>query len=287
MILSEKITYLRKQNGWSQEQLAEQLNVSRQSISKWESGASIPDLDRILKLSKLFDVSTDYLLKDEIEEDISEISSDVYEEPGLTISLEEANDYMKLAEQVCAKIALGVSLCILSPVPLMLLAVSAEAGNIGLTPDNAGGIGTALLLLLVGIALSLFIPSGMQLAKYDYLEKESFSLAYGVYGIVSQKKEGFESKFRSGITAGVLLCVGSAIPLLLAAGFSDNDFVAVSCVCILLAMVAAGVYLLVHVGIIHGSYSKLLQEEDYTKEKKALSKKTEVFNGIYPSFFCL
>lgn len=157
MILSEKITYLRKQNGWSQEQLAEQLNVSRQSISKWESGASIPDLDRILKLSKLFDVSTDYLLKDEIEEDISEISSDVYEEPGLTISLEEANDYMKLAEQVCAKIALGVSLCILSPVPLMLLAVSAEAGNIGLTPDNAGGIGTALLLLLVGIALSLFI----------------------------------------------------------------------------------------------------------------------------------
>lgn len=52
MILSEKITYLRKQNGWSQEQLAEQLNVSRQSISKWESGASIPDLDRILKLSK-------------------------------------------------------------------------------------------------------------------------------------------------------------------------------------------------------------------------------------------
>ena len=62
MILGEKIAVLRKQNGWSQEDLAEQLQISRQSVSKWESGASIPDLDRIVKLSALFGVSTDYLL---------------------------------------------------------------------------------------------------------------------------------------------------------------------------------------------------------------------------------
>ena len=68
MILGEKIAVLRKQNGWSQEDLAEQLQISRQSVSKWESGASIPDLDRIVKLSALFGVSTDYLLKDEIQD---------------------------------------------------------------------------------------------------------------------------------------------------------------------------------------------------------------------------
>ena len=68
MILGEKIAALRKQNNWSQEELAEKLQISRQSVSKWESGASIPDLDRIVKLSALFGVSTDYLLKDEMEE---------------------------------------------------------------------------------------------------------------------------------------------------------------------------------------------------------------------------
>ena len=61
MILAEKIMEMRKKNGWSQEELAYQLGVSRQSVSKWESGASIPDLERILKLSEIFGVSTDYL----------------------------------------------------------------------------------------------------------------------------------------------------------------------------------------------------------------------------------
>ena len=66
MILAEKITELRKKNGWSQEELAEQLDVSRQSISKWESAQSTPDMNRILKMSDIFGVSTDYLLKDEM-----------------------------------------------------------------------------------------------------------------------------------------------------------------------------------------------------------------------------
>ena len=68
MILADKIMQLRKQKGWSQEELAEKLGISRQSVSKWESGMSVPDLDKILKLGELFAVSTDYLLKEEMEE---------------------------------------------------------------------------------------------------------------------------------------------------------------------------------------------------------------------------
>ena len=67
MKLAEKIMALRKQRGWSQEELAQQLSVSRQSVSKWESGASAPDLDKILKMSEIFDVSTDALLKEEMD----------------------------------------------------------------------------------------------------------------------------------------------------------------------------------------------------------------------------
>ena len=71
MKLSEKIAGERKKLGWSQEELAERLGVSRQAVSKWESGQSVPDLTKLLGLSKVFGVTTDYLLK-ETEPDRSE-----------------------------------------------------------------------------------------------------------------------------------------------------------------------------------------------------------------------
>ena len=69
MKLSDKIIQLRKANGWSQEDLAERLNVSRQAISRWEGATAQPDAANILQLSKLFGVTTDYLLNDEYESD--------------------------------------------------------------------------------------------------------------------------------------------------------------------------------------------------------------------------
>ena len=126
MILAEKIIKLRKQNGWSQEELAMKLQVSRQSVSKWESTASIPDLDKIVRLSEIFGVSTDYLLKDSAEEEAGIPvlgAEEPYGEAGQArnISLEEANTYMKLVERAAGKIAAGVAACILSPVLLILL----------------------------------------------------------------------------------------------------------------------------------------------------------------------
>ena len=69
MKLSDKITKLRKVNGWSQEDLAEKLNVSRQAISRWENGTALPDANNILQLSKLFNVTTDYLLNEDYSSD--------------------------------------------------------------------------------------------------------------------------------------------------------------------------------------------------------------------------
>ena len=67
MILADKIIALRKKAGWSQEELAQQLNVSRQSVSKWEGAQSVPDLEKVLQMSRIFGVTTDFLLKDEVE----------------------------------------------------------------------------------------------------------------------------------------------------------------------------------------------------------------------------
>ena len=69
MKLPDKIIKLRKENGWSQEELAEKLDVSRQAISRWENGTALPDAQNVLQISKLFHVTTDYLLNDDYESD--------------------------------------------------------------------------------------------------------------------------------------------------------------------------------------------------------------------------
>lgn len=78
-MLSEKLYKLRKNSGLSQEQLAEQLNVSRQAISKWESGTAVPESEKLITISNYFDVSVDYLLKDD-EEDKAKATVSVMEE---------------------------------------------------------------------------------------------------------------------------------------------------------------------------------------------------------------
>ena len=71
MDFSEKLLTLRKAKDLTQEQLAEKLNVSRQSVSKWESGQAVPELEKIVALSVVFDVTTDYLLKSSEIDDLS------------------------------------------------------------------------------------------------------------------------------------------------------------------------------------------------------------------------
>ena len=92
MILSEKIAEERKKNGWSQEELAEKLDVSRQAVSKWESAQSTPDLQKLLRMEAVIGVSTDYLLKDEMDREVSgEISAYTPEEIAVRpVSMEEA-----------------------------------------------------------------------------------------------------------------------------------------------------------------------------------------------------
>lgn len=69
MTFSEKLQALRKQQGWSQEELAARVSISRQAVSKWESGGAVPDTANILTLADLFGVSTDYLLRDGCDSD--------------------------------------------------------------------------------------------------------------------------------------------------------------------------------------------------------------------------
>ena len=179
MILADKIIDLRKKNGWSQEELAEKLGVSRQSISKWEGAQSVPDMNRILAMSDLFGVSTDYLLKDALEaERPAELPMDRdFDEPLRRVEMEEAHSFLETRIVASARIALGVALCILSPIVLILLEVAQEYGLLALSENQATGIGLVVLFLCVGAALPLFITSAMRLSKFDALEKQALARA--------------------------------------------------------------------------------------------------------------
>ena len=281
MILADKIMNLRKKCGWSQEELAEQLGISRQSVSKWESGMSIPDLEKIVKMSALFGVSTDYLLKDEIEETLPSETYDTDSAEACPVSLEEANAYMDLVKETAPKFATAIPAIVLSPIPLLLLGSYAEMHPEKYSEDVFGGIGLAILLIIVLIAVVPIILNSMRLSKYEYLEKEEISLLYGVRGIVEKRKEEYEEIYRQGIVIGVVLCIAGAIPLILAGTLGANDFVASIFVCVLLCLVALAVHFFIGRGLVRESFTKLLQEGDYTKDMKQGGKVIEKIAGVY------
>lgn len=280
MILADKLIELRKQNAWSQEELADRIGVSRQSVSKWESGTSIPDLDKILKLGEIFGVSTDYLLKDELEELTPEYSVELKDE-GRNITIDTANEYMDIVPEAASGIGRGVALCILGPALLMFIMVFVM-GIMGSSFENIGGaIGTGIMLLVIAFGVLRIVSNSMKLSKFEYLDEEPVSLDYGVKGIVEKRKENFEDTFRKYIAVGVGICIAAVVPLVVVGGVLESELGTVFCVGILLTAIAVAVYMFIWAGMIRGSYQKLLQEGDYTIENKKLSKKMNHFPGIY------
>ncbi|MBR5382546.1 MAG: helix-turn-helix transcriptional regulator [Clostridia bacterium] len=280
MIFADKLIDLRKKNGWSQEELAEKLNVSRQAVSKWESAQSVPDMGRIIQLSELFGVSTDYLLKDNMElaEQAQEATPDTQTR---TIGLEEANAFLAVKEQNSRHVALGVMLCILSPVALILLGGAREYGLISWSENAAGGVGLLILMLMIVSAVGLFVTSGMRVSRFEYLEKEPVETLYGVTGMVRERKEKFQSIHTRYLLIGIMLCVASSIPLFASMIFEEKSFLTVVGIAAILILAAIGVLLIVRVSIIWGSYQMLLEEEDYTRENKENNKRYGFIGGIY------
>ena len=168
MIFADKLIQLRKKSGWTQEELAQQMHVSRQSVSKWEGAQSVPDLEKMVQLSRLFHVTTDYLLKDEE----GEPEPAPGEDPGESlrrVSLEEASAFLEAKQRSAGLIAFATMLCVLSPIGLILLAAMSEVPKYGIPENAAAGIGMILLLLLVAAATAMFILSGSRALPHDFL----------------------------------------------------------------------------------------------------------------------
>lgn len=278
MILADKIINLRKKNGWSQEELAEKLGVTRQSISKYEGAQSIPDLDKILKLSEIFGVTTDYLIKDELEEEeyaASQMQENESESDRSVhkVTMEMANEYLQIIDWTAGKTAFATMLCILSPIVLLMLGAMSEMPNYHISENAAAGIGICVLIVLIAIAVTIFILCGMKTKKYEYMEKEDIETAYGVSGMVKEKRDAYHSPYVTQLVIGITCCICSVIPLFGTLAVSESDFYMVSAVCMLLTLVAIGTYFIVRSAAKMNAMNQLLEEEDYTRQKKHENKK--------------
>lgn len=278
MILAEKIINLRKKNGWSQEELAEKLGVTRQSISKYEGAQSIPDLDKILKLSEIFGVTTDYLIKDELEEE-EYAPSQMHENESESdrsvhkVTMEMANEYLQIIDWSAGKTAFATMLCILSPIVLLMLGAMSEMPDYHISENVAAGIGICVLIVLIAIAVTIFILCGMKTKKYEFMEKEDIETAYGVSGMVKEKRDAYHSPYVTQLVIGITCCICSVIPLFGTLAVSESDFYMVSAVCMLLTLVAIGTYFIVRSAAKMNAMNQLLEEEDYTRQKKHENKK--------------
>ena len=269
MILADKIMTLRKKAGWFQEELAARLNISRQSVSKWEGAQSIPDMDKVVQMSRLFGVTTDFLLKDELEIEEHTQSEPMDEPPLRRVTMEEASAYLALRRAAAPKMALATFLCIISPVALLMLAAMSEVSRFGISENAASGIGLCGLLVLVAIGVALFLTCSAKVRDFAFLEEEPFETEYGVSGMVKERMQDFAGTYSWLNITGTVLCILSAVPLFVSMCMETADVVYVAAVCLLLIIAGIGCVAFTYGGTIHASMERLLEEGDYTRQQKS------------------
>lgn len=279
MLLADKIVTLRKRAGWSQEELAAQLGVSRQSVSKWEGAQSVPDMQKVVQMSRLFGVTTDYLLKEELgEPEPAPAESDA---PLRCVTMEQAADYLSLRRAAAPKLAAATLLCVLSPVALLLLAALSDRPGAALSENAAAGIGLCVLLVLVAAAVAVFITCAAQVKAYAFLETEPFETAYGVTGMVRERRAAAAPEHTRGKVAGTVLCILSAVPLFIAVCLNGPDLLYVAAVCLLLVLAGVGSALFVYGGVYQAAMDRLLEEGDYVRPRKRQNGVVGAISSIY------
>lgn len=239
MSLAENLQYLRAREGVTQEQLAERLDVSRQSVSKWESAASYPEMDTLLKLCDMFQVDMDTLLRGSVENSLSE----------------DTAGYDRFMTLYARKIAGGVSAIVGS------VALWSFLSALGLSEM----LGTAILLLVIAAAV-VFIASGM--------EEEHFRKKHPVIPdfYTEPQKERFHRRYIWYIAGGVgAILLGVVMMVLAFTVLPEREPYESYIGAAFLAVVACAVYFLIYGGMLEDKYNiaKYNRQNNPTPEDKS------------------
>ena len=240
MSLAENLQYLRAREGVTQEQLAERLDVSRQSVSKWESAASYPEMDTLLKLCDMFQVDMDTLLRGSVENSLSE----------------DTAGYDRFMTLYARKIAGGVSAIVGS------VALWSFLSALGLSEMLC----TAMLLLVIAAAAVVFIASGM--------EEEHFRKKHPVIPdfYTEPQKERFHRRYIWYIAGGVgAILLGVVMMVLAFTVLPEREPYESYIGAAFLAVVACAVYFLIYGGMLEDKYNiaKYNRQNNPTPEDKS------------------
>jgi len=249
MNFGEKLQSLRKEKGLSQEALAQKCNVSRQAVSKWENGDGYPEMDKLILISELFNVSIDFLIKNQ-DAPIQDKSETKY-----FMNKEKIDDYMKFKKNFSLRIAIACMAIILTlNLPLYFSDTQYEAfGNIG-------------LLVVIALAVAVFIITGISSETYMELQKKEIYMSYNDSQELQNQYLKFKSKFGVLIALGIFLIIIS-----LAVTVYIEEYLKIEKVgpMIFLSTVAIAVFIFIVEGIQDGTYKFLIQNKKFIQEQKA------------------
>ena len=193
MNFSEKVRMLRKEHGFSQEELAEKLNVSRQAVSKWENGQGYPEMEMVLRISELFGVSLDYLFKDDEREEKGSPTGSAY-----YVSKEMAREYLTTKEKRGRQMALGLAVLILS---------------LSFTMYFPQPLGTALFFLGVALGVAILVMLNFQgtFQGYQEIEERPLNVDSAFLQRFQEEYPALQKKYGSFIVAGIVLFILSLV----------------------------------------------------------------------------
>lgn len=212
MKLGQKIAGLRKKSSLSQEALAEKMNVSRQAVSKWESNQSIPDIEKIVDLSELFGVTTDYLLKNGTPSfELPGKSSEEKIEKALpAITDQEIDQYLEVAKKAAHFESLSSALFFLAIASFCLFSTL-----VFISHNIFGTVAYIAPIIIIAIALGYFIHAKLMMHEFKSITQNKFALTSTQNDLIDSSAHEFRNKNNRRIVIGVVLCILAIIPLIL------------------------------------------------------------------------
>ena len=212
MKLGQKIAELRKKSSLSQEALAEKMNVSRQAVSKWESNQSIPDIEKIVDLSELFGVTTDYLLKNGTPS--FELPGKTTEEKRLkklpSIDDQQITQYLEVAKRTAHFESLSIALFFLAIASFCLF-----SSLVFISHNIFGTVAYIAPIIIIAIALGYFIHAKLMMHEFKSITQNKFALTSTQNDLIDSSAHEFRNKNNRRIVIGVVLCILAIIPLIL------------------------------------------------------------------------
>ncbi len=252
MSISENLQILRKTKNMSQEELAEKLNVSRQAVSKWESGSGYPETEKIISICEIFDCSMDELVKGKIANDLKE----------------EKSNYDSVMTSTARGIAIGVGITILGAAIMMTIM------GMGLGGEQSPFIGVIAVLVAVVFAVPMFIVYGTR--NENFIKKNP-----KVANVYSEAEiEKGNSKYTLLLACGISIVLLGVIAMFVLMGLKVFDESNTLPVAVLLYFVAIGVTTLVYSGKMKEKFDIETYNKQNTEEAQAESNKIGKVCGV-------